>query len=104
MNKLGPLESLVGMLPGMNKQAMAAVKGADPKRIKHVEAIVLSMTPAERRDPALLDGSRRARIARGSGRPVSEINRLLAQFKEMGRFMKGAKSAKGLNRLGRGAF
>ena len=104
MNKLGPLESLVGMLPGMNKQAMQAVKGADPKRLKHVEAIVLSMTPAERRDPSLLDGSRRARIARGSGRPVSEINRLLAQFKEMGRFMKGAKSAKGLNRLGRGAF
>jgi signal recognition particle subunit SRP54 len=104
MNKLGPLESLVGMLPGVNKQAMQAVKGADPKRIKHVEAIVLSMTPAERRDPSLLDGSRRARIACGSGRPVSEINRLLAQFKEMGRFMKGAKSAKGLNRLGRGAF
>jgi signal recognition particle subunit SRP54 len=99
MNKMGPMESLLGMLPGMNRQAMQAVKSAqatDPKRLKHVEAIVLSMTPAERRNPGLLDGSRRARIARGSGRPVSEINRLLAQFKEMGKFMKGAKSARSI--------
>jgi signal recognition particle subunit SRP54 len=99
MHKLGPMESLLGMLPGMNRQAMQAVKTAqatDPKRLKHVEAIVLSMTPAERRNPGLLDGSRRARIARGSGRPVSEVNRLLAQFKEMGKFMKGAKSARSI--------
>ncbi len=104
MNKLGPMESLLGMLPGMNREAMKAVKAADPKRIRHVEAIVLSMTPEERRNPDVLDGSRRARIARGSGRPVSEVNRLLNQFREMGKFMKGAKSAKGLHRLGRGAF
>ncbi len=104
MHKLGPMESLLGMLPGMNRDVMKAVKAADPKRLKHVEAIVLSMTPAERRNPGLLDGSRRARIARGAGRPVQEVNRLLAQFKEMGKFMKGAKSAKGLHRLGRGAF
>jgi signal recognition particle subunit SRP54 len=104
MHKLGPMESLLGMLPGMNRQALQAVKGADPERLKHVEAIVLSMTPAERRDPDVLDGSRRARIARGSGRPVQEVNRLLKQFREMGKFMKGAKSAKGLHRLGRGAF
>jgi signal recognition particle subunit SRP54 len=96
MNKLGPMESLIGMLPGMNREAMKAVKAADPKRLKHVEAIVLSMTPAERRNPGLLDGSRRARIARGCGRPVSEVNRLLAQFKEMGKFMKGAKSARSI--------
>ena len=94
MHKLGPMESLLGMLPGMNREAMKAVKAADPRRLKHVEAIVLSMTPAERRDPSLLDGSRRARIAKGSGRPVQEVNRLLAQFKEMGKFMKSAKSAK----------
>ena len=99
MNKLGPMESLLGMLPGMNRQAMQAVKtsqAADPRRLKHVEAIVLSMTPAERRNPGVLDGSRRARIARGCGRPVSEVNRLLAQFKEMGKFMKGAKSARSI--------
>ena len=104
MHKMGPMESLLGMLPGMNRDVMKAVKAADPKRMKHVEAIVLSMTPPERRNPGLLDGSRRARIARGSGRPVQEVNRLLAQFKEMGKFMKGAKSAKGLHRMGRGAF
>jgi signal recognition particle subunit SRP54 len=62
------------------------------------------MTPAERKDPAILDGSRRARIARGSGRPVQEVNRLLAQFKEMGKFMRGMKGMKaaGFPRPGRG--
>jgi signal recognition particle subunit SRP54 len=108
MQKLGPLESLVSMLPGMNRKAMQAVKGADPKRLKHVEAIVLAMTPEERQHPELLNGSRRARIAKGSGRSVQEVNRLLAQFKEMGKFMKGMKGMKGmmaagLPQLGRGA-
>jgi signal recognition particle subunit SRP54 len=92
--KLGPLESLLGMLPGMGREAMKALKAADPKRLKHVEAIVLSMTPEERKQPEILNGSRRSRIARGSGRPVQEINRLLAQFKEMGKFMKGMKGVK----------
>jgi signal recognition particle subunit SRP54 len=104
--KLGPLESLLGLLPGgaANREALKAVKAADPKRLKHVEAIVLSMTPAERRDPEILDGSRRARIARGSGRSVQEVNRLLAQFKEMGKFMRGMKGMKaaGFPRPGRG--
>lgn len=103
MNKLGPLESLVGMLPGMNREMMKAVKNTDPKRLKHVEAIVLSMTPAERKNPDLLNGSRRVRIAKGSGRTVPEINRLLQQFKDMGRFMKGMKGMKGPP-LGRGAM
>jgi signal recognition particle subunit SRP54 len=94
MRKLGPMESLLGMLPGVSRQMLQQVKAADPKRLAHTEAIVLSMTPQERRNPGLLDGSRRARIARGSGRPVQEINRLLAQFKEMGKVMKGAKSAR----------
>ena len=101
--KLGPLESLLGMLPGVNRDMMKAVKAADPKRMKHVEAIVLSMTPEERRHPEILNGARRARIAKGSGRPVQEVNRLLVQFKEMGKFMKGMGSLKGLPRTGRGA-
>ena len=105
--KLGPLESLLSLLPGgaANREALKAVKAADPKRLKHVEAIVLSMTPAERKNPEILNGSRRARIARGAGRPVQEVNRLLAQFKEMGRFMKGMKGMKaaGLPQPGRGA-
>ena len=94
MRKLGPMESLLGMLPGVNRQMMQQVKAADPKRLAHTEAIVLSMTPQERRNPGLLDGSRRSRIALGSGRPVQEVNRLLAQFKEMGKFMKGANGAR----------
>jgi signal recognition particle subunit SRP54 len=100
--KLGPLESLLGMLPGMNREMMQAVKAADPKRMKHVEAIVLSMTPEERRDPGILNGSRRSRIAKGSGRSVPEINRLVTQFREMGKFMKGMQGLKGMPRLGRG--
>ena len=98
--KLGPLESILTMLPGgggaQAREAMQAMKEADPKRIKHVEAIVLSMTPEERANPGLLSGSRRARVAKGSGRPVQEINRLLTQFKEMGKFMKGMKGMKGM--------
>ncbi|HWO89183.1 MAG TPA: signal recognition particle protein [Gemmatimonadales bacterium] len=96
MQKLGPLESLVGMLPGMGRQVMDAVKQSDPKRLKHVEAIVLSMTPAERKNPDIINGSRRARIAKGSGRPVQEVNRLLKQFEEMGRLMKGKKGRGGM--------
>jgi signal recognition particle subunit SRP54 len=103
--KLGPLESILSMLPGgggaQAREAMKAVKAADPKRLKHVEAIVLSMTPEERANPELLSGSRRARVAKGSGRPVQEVNRLLAQFKEMGKFMKG-KGLKGMKGM-RGA-
>jgi len=91
MQKLGPLESLMGMLPGVNRQMMQAVKQTDPKKLKHVEAIVLAMTPAERKNPDLLNGSRRARIAKGSGRSVQEVNRLVKQFEEMGKFMKGMK-------------
>ncbi len=67
----------------------------DPKRFKHVEAIILSMTPAERRNPDILNASRRARIAKGSGRPVAEVNRLLKQFKEMQTFMKQMKGMMG---------
>jgi signal recognition particle subunit SRP54 len=91
MQKLGPLESLMGMLPGVNRQMMQAVKQTDPKKLKHVEAIVLSMTPAERKNPDLLNGARRVRIAKGSGRSVPEVNRLVKQFEEMGKFMKGMK-------------
>ncbi|HVM43638.1 MAG TPA: signal recognition particle protein [Gemmatimonadales bacterium] len=105
MQKLGPLESLLGMLPGVGREAMKAVKAADPKRMKHVEAIVLAMTPEERKHPEMLNGSRRARIAKGAGRSVQEVNRLLEQFKEMGKFMKGMKGVKaaGFPQLGRGA-
>jgi signal recognition particle subunit SRP54 len=84
---MGPLEGVLKMLPGVNTQAIKQMK-ADPKRMKHVEAMVLSMTPAERKDPSLINGSRRARIAKGSGRPISDVNRLLDQFREMQKMMK----------------
>jgi signal recognition particle subunit SRP54 len=87
MQKLGPLENLLKLMPGVNAKMLKDVK-MDPKRLKHVEAIVLSMTPGERKKPELLNGSRRLRIAKGAGRPVSEVNRLLEQFREMQKLMK----------------
>jgi signal recognition particle subunit SRP54 len=93
IEKLGPLEGLLKMLPGVNSKMLKQVKAADPKRMKHVEAIVLSMTPVERKNPGVMNGSRRARVAKGSGRPVSEVNRLLEQFREMQKMMKKAAAA-----------
>jgi signal recognition particle subunit SRP54 len=92
---LGPLENLLKLLPGVNSKMLKNVK-VDPQRMKHIEAIILSMTARERKRPELLNGSRRVRISRGSGRPVSEINRLLEQFKEMQKFMKQMKSFQGM--------
>jgi signal recognition particle subunit SRP54 len=87
MQKMGPLKNVLGMLPGVNPAMLQAAK-LDEKKIKHVEAIVLSMTPKERSDPDLLNGQRRLRVAKGSGRPVQEVNQLLAQFKQMQKVMK----------------
>lgn len=89
MQKMGPLKNVLGMLPGMNP-AMLKQANVSEDRLKHIEAIILSMTPKERSDPTLLNGSRRARIAKGSGRSVQEVNRLMSQFKQMRKFMKGA--------------
>ena len=104
MQKLGPFENLLKLLPGVNSKMLKDVK-MDPKRLKHIEAIVLSMTPQERKKPELLNGSRRARIAKGSGRPVNEINKLLEQFREMQKMMKkmsggaGGKGGGGMPRM-----
>src|SRR5437773_2322634 len=87
MQAMGPLKQVLGLLPGVNAQALKQV-GTDDKRLKHVEAIVLAMTPGERADPSILTGSRRLRIAKGAGRPVQEINRLLEQFQHMRKFLK----------------
>jgi signal recognition particle subunit SRP54 len=91
MQKLGPIEGILKMLPGVNSK-MLKQANLDPKRMKHVEAIVLSMTPEERRNPTIINGSRRSRIAKGSGRPTNEVNRLLEQFKDMQKMMKKASS------------
>ena len=87
IQKLGPLEGVLKMLPGVNTKMLKQAK-VDPNRMKHIEAIVLSMTPQERKTPSVINGSRRSRIAKGSGRPVSEVNRLLDQFRDMQKMMK----------------
>jgi signal recognition particle subunit SRP54 len=91
MQKLGPLEGVLKMLPGVNTK-MLKQANLDPKRMKHVEAIVLSMTKEERKDPTMLNGSRRSRVSKGSGRPLSEVNRLLEQFRDMQKMMKKASA------------
>lgn len=87
IKKLGPLENLLKMLPGAKKMGLTSIK-IDPKQMAHVEAIVLSMTPKERRNPDIIKASRKTRIANGSGRSVQEVNKLLQQFEQMKKMMK----------------
>ena len=94
VEKMGPLEQLMKLIPGANKMKIP-VGNLDPKRLKHMEAIILSMTQKERRMPDILNASRRVRIAKGSGRPVSEVNRLLKQFKQMQTFLKQMRGMAG---------
>ncbi len=93
MKRLGPLESILGMLPGMGKMKDLKV---DDNRLKHTEAIILSMTPAERTRPEILNGSRRKRIAGGSGRPIVEVNQLIKQFEMMRKMMGNKGMMRGL--------
>ena len=90
MQNMGPLKQVLGLLPGINAKALKGVS-LDDKRLKHVEAIVLSMTPEERADPSVLKGNRKLRIAKGAGRPVQEVNRLLEQFQQMRKLSKFMK-------------
>ena len=87
VKKLGPLENLLKLLPGAKKMGLANVK-IDPKKMAHTEAIILSMTPYERKHPEILKASRKQRIAKGSGTSVTEVNQLLNQFEEMKKMMK----------------
>ena len=87
IKKLGPLENIIKMLPQARKMGLNNVN-IDPKDMAHIEAIILSMTPEERKHPEILKASRKQRISKGCGRDVSEINRLLKQFEEMKKMMK----------------
>ena len=87
MKKLGPLENILKLLPGAKKMGLTNVK-IDPKQLAHIEAIVLSMTPKERRHPDIIKASRKTRIASGSGTSVQEVNKLLQQFDQMKKMMK----------------
>lgn len=87
IKKLGPLENIIKMLPGARKMGLNNIN-IDPKQLARVEAIILSMTPEERRKPEILKASRKQRIAKGSGTTVEEVNRLLKQFEQMKIMMK----------------
>jgi len=102
IKRMGPLENLLGMLPGMGQVKQQMQGKINDKQMAHVEAIILSMTPRERRNHQLLNGSRRRRIARGSGRSVEEVNRLIKQFLDMKKMMKmmgGLAGGKGGGKL-----
>jgi signal recognition particle subunit SRP54 len=86
LKKMGPLSGIMGMLPGMPKEMKDAQIGDD--QVKTTEAIIRSMTPEERRQPEIINGSRRTRIAKGSGTQVADVNRLIKQFTEMQKMMK----------------
>ena len=90
IKKMGPLESLIKLIPGVPKE-LKKVK-VNPKDMAHIEAIILSMTPYERKHPDVIKNSRKQRISKGCGRSVEEINRLLKQFEQMKTMMKRMKS------------
>jgi len=103
VKKMGPLNQILGMLPGMNSKAIQNIE-VDEKKLVHVEAIIRSMTEKERNDPSIINGSRRRRIAAGSGTSIQDVNRLLKEFEEMRKLMKmmsdaGRKGGKGLGRF-----
>ena len=91
MKKLGPIENLLKLIPGAKKMGLNNVK-IDPKQMAHIEAIVLSMTPKERKNPNIIKSSRKTRIAKGSGTSVQEVNKLLQQFDQMKKMMKQMKN------------
>jgi signal recognition particle subunit SRP54 len=110
IRRMGPLESIIGMIPGLGNLKQIADNKPDEKQLLRLEAIILSMTPEERQRHAIINGSRRKRIAKGSGTSVEEVNRLLKQFTEMQKVlkmvgqggmaaMKGMKGMKGLPKV-----
>ncbi|MFT4035368.1 MAG: signal recognition particle protein [Patulibacter sp.] len=93
MRRMGPLSSLLGMIPGLGRQLKDAK--VDDSAVNRIEAIILSMTPQERRDPKIINGSRKRRIAAGSGTTIQEVGRLLNQFEQMRKVMKQMSRGKG---------
>jgi signal recognition particle subunit SRP54 len=102
IKKMGPLSQILGMLPG---QMGAVAKSVDPhdveKQLKSVEAIISSMTPQERRDPRILNASRRRRIAAGCGKDVQDVNRLIKQFRDVQKLMKQFQKTGGRGNINR---
>ncbi len=100
VRNMGPMDELLGMLPGMGGAKQLKNLQVDDKQLDHIEAIISSMTPEERRDPDIINGSRRKRIAQGSGTKIQDVNRLLKQFRQTKKMMKQLNSGK----MGKGGF
>ena len=103
VKKMGPLNQVLGMIPGMNAKNMQNME-VDEKKMLHIEAIIKSMTRGERNEPHIINGSRRKRIATGSGTTIQEVNRLLKEFDEMKKLMKmmseqGKRGGKGMGKF-----
>ena len=88
LTKMGPMENLLKMIPGMANNPALQNVNLDPKQFAHIKAIILSMTPVERENPDLMNPSRRRRLAAGAGRPIVEVNRMIKQFNQMRKMMK----------------
>ncbi len=94
MRKMGPLEQILKLIPGLGGEALKGIQ-IDESHLAQIEGMILSMTPGERRDPSVINGSRRRRIAAGSGRDVQDVNRLLTQFEQMKKMMRGLATMDG---------
>ena len=103
MKKMGSMSQIIGMMPGMNSKALKQLN-MDDRQIGWTEAIINSMTPSERQQPEIINGSRRLRISKGSGRSVQEINALLNQFSQMKKMMKKMGKMKNMKLPGLGGF
>ena len=102
VRKMGSMGGLMKLMPGVTKEMRTAADNVDDREIDRIEAIVRSMTPAERHDPQVIDGSRRKRIAAGSGRSVTDVNQLLKQFGEMRKMMRQMGGVPGMGGAGKG--
>jgi signal recognition particle subunit SRP54 len=103
IKKMGNIESLIGMIPGMNKAALKDAK-IDERQLARTEAIIKSMTQKEREKPDIIGASRKQRIARGSGTTVEDVNKLLKQFDQMRKMMKQMTNGKFMKRFGKGGM
>ena len=103
IKKMGPLNQILGMIPGLNTNALKNVD-IDEKKMVHIEAIIQSMTKKERQDPSIINGSRRKRIARGSGTTVQQVNRLLKDFENMKKMFKSMSEMTKRSKRGKKGF
>ena len=101
VKKMGSVSGMLSLLPGVPKDLKQASSAVDDRQIGQIEAIIRSMTPTERTDPAIIDGARRVRIANGSGTATADVNALLKQFREMQKMMKGIRQGRHVRGHGR---